>query len=47
MQVGGMASKAPSITPRINLRPNQGDTCLKTGADGTSDITEHDVLRIR
>jgi hypothetical protein len=46
MQAGSMTPKAPSITPRINLRPNQGDASLKTSADGTSDITERDELRI-
>jgi hypothetical protein len=46
MQARGMAPKPPSITPRINLQPNQGDTGLKTSDDGTSDITKHDELHI-
>jgi hypothetical protein len=46
MQYGGMAPKAPSITVHINLCPNQGDASLKTGADGTSDITKCHELRI-
>jgi hypothetical protein len=46
MHAGGTAPKAPGITMRINLRPNQGDAGLKTGTEGTSDITKHDELRI-
>jgi hypothetical protein len=46
MQAGGMAPKAPNITARINPRPNQGDVGLKTGAEGTFDITKHDELHI-
>jgi hypothetical protein len=46
MQAGSMTPKAPSITPRINLRPNLGDAGLKTDADGTSDINKHDELHI-
>jgi hypothetical protein len=46
MQARGMALKAPDITLHINLHPNQGGTCLETGADGTSDIIKYDELRI-
>jgi hypothetical protein len=38
--------KAPSFTTHINLCQNQGDAGLKTGADGTSNITKHDELHI-
>jgi hypothetical protein len=33
-----MALKSPSITSCINIHPNQGDACLKTDTDSTSDI---------
>jgi hypothetical protein len=46
MQARGMALRAPNITLRINLHPNQGDAGLKIGADGTSDITKHNELHI-
>jgi hypothetical protein len=46
MQARGIAPKAPNFTSRINLHQNQGDEGLKTGPDGTSDITKHDELRI-
>jgi hypothetical protein len=46
MQVGGITPKAPSFTTRINLHRNQGNTGLKTGANGTFIITKHDELHI-
>jgi hypothetical protein len=46
MHAGGTAPKAPSIIMRINLHPNQGDAGLKTGTEGTSNITKHDELCI-
>jgi hypothetical protein len=36
-QAGGIAPTALSIIVHINLHRNQGDTGLKTNADGTSD----------
>jgi hypothetical protein len=46
MKAGDIAPKAPSFTVRINLHQNQGDVGLKTGADGTFNITKHDELCI-
>jgi hypothetical protein len=46
MQAGGITLKAPSITAHSNLRRYHTDIGPKTGADGTSGITNHEELRI-